>query len=374
MISFIVSVISILLLGRKKILISFYNLGLGGIQTKIIDVANELSKDTEYTVIVYLQEKTTFDRAHLLHRHVKIIYCPTEFRDLIKNRFHYLLCFLLLVFRPQTLLTSLEETSIVAIKFIRNWKLSTRILVNIDTFFKAEQRRNNREIRRIFNQADAILGVSRATYEDLKSRVGISVPPLSYMPNWTLGKSAVIKTPVKKKKDILFLGRFEDQKNPLEVLQFSRLLKEKKVKHTIHMYGAGTLESTLREKIESDKLQDHVQIHPISHKPKALIRKSKYLLVTSKYEGLSFSMLEAMSLGTVILTLNAPGVSELISDGVNGCIQDTVEALFEQFLKVEKNTNLYLKLQKNALKLQKSNYDRKTMMKIVTLMKESNKK
>ncbi len=370
MISLFVSLLIILKDSRKKIVFSFYNLGLGGIQTKIIDLANELSKDTSYTTIVYLQEKTNFDRSYLLHKNVHVLYCPTIFPKFIKNRYHYLLCFLIIGLRPLTLFTSLEETSLFAIKHIKKFNLSTKIIVNIDTFFKAEQKRKSTDIKKIFNQADIVLAVSQASYTDLKDRVGVSVPPLSYIPNWTLGGSTKGKKFYTHKKDILFLGRFEDQKNPLLILKFAQLLKRNRVATHIHMYGSGSLESKLKQKIDSMQLEKYITIHPISHQPKELIKKSKYIIVTSKYEGLSFSMLEAMSLGTVMLTLNAPGVSELIVNGSNGCIQDSAENLFEQFLKVEEDTHLYRKLQKNAFILQQKEFGKNTMMKLVKRIKE----
>src|SRR5471030_461247 len=98
------------------IFLPFYNLGLGGVQTKIIDLANTLVKSKKYRVIVYLEKKETFDRCDELDPRVKIIFCPQLLPQFIKRRYYYVLLLLIYWYRPFSIFVSLEKTTIFLLR------------------------------------------------------------------------------------------------------------------------------------------------------------------------------------------------------------------------------------------------------------------
>lgn len=58
--------------------------------------------------------------------------------------------------------------------------------------------------------------------------------------------------------------------------------------------------------------------------------------LTSSYEGVPRVLMEASSLGVPIVAMRAPGVDEIIEDGVNGCLvaDGAVQAMAEQILRI----------------------------------------
>jgi glycosyltransferase involved in cell wall biosynthesis len=365
--SFFKVFISLVLDKRKKVLLTFYDLGLGGIQTKIIDLANVLAKNSNNCVIVYLHKRSNFERDYLLDDSVIVLYNPTFLSSLVKNRYYYLLLAIFLCIKPEKVFISLEKASLFSIYWIERFKLNIQLIANIDTNYMFEQKVEDKFVSSLLNKAHTVVAVSKATYKDLKTRVGITSPPLKYLPNWTSERKVATK---KITESIVFLGRFEPQKRPLLVLKFALLAKKKGIKTHIYMYGSGSLQTQMDNYIQKYKLNSIVSILSPTHNALEVLKKSKYMIVTSLYEGLSFAMLEAMSVGTPILALKAPGVTELVKDGKTGILKTNINSLFKEFMKLQmaKDNSKYILLQRNSQKLQQKKYGFNAMMKVVSVI------
>lgn len=355
---------------KKMIFLTFYDLSLGGIQTRIIDIANELSKDDNLKVVVFLGEKKKFDRFIFLSKKVITIYCPQFMKFLIKARYYYLLVFLLFIFRPHSILLFLENTSLFVIKWVKKLKIPTKIIISVATFLNNDQTHSDQDIRKQFNKADSVLAVSKATHNDLKNRIKISSPPLLYAPNWTKKHSHKIRSYAERENDIVFLGRFDLQKQPNLILKFAQILKEKKLKSKIKMYGFGFLKKELIKEIRINNLQKMVKIYPAIKDPYQILLNSKFIILTSKFEGLPLVLLEAMSAGSVILSLKAPGVTELVVDGKVGICKKSVSELANSYINIckEKGNKFYYDLQKEANLYQKKNYSKNNLEKVVNIL------
>lgn len=359
MTQFINILVSTFIYRKKLVLIPFYNLGLGGIQTKIISIANELSKNKSVKVLILLQKHESFDRSSELESGVFLLVCPQVLPRLIKNRYHYLLAIITLIFRPNSIFVSLEETSLFITNFVSSLKLPVKVFVNFDTHFRFEQRVQSKKVATILNKATKVIAVSKAGFADLQQRVGIVSPPLTYLPNWVQNvksTSAINDISVLDKKDILYLGRLEKQKRPWLIIFFAELLRHSGIHTRILIYGDGSLKKKLQNEVVKRGLQDLVVFKNITNTSHKVIRKARYLLVLSAYEGLSFSMLEAMHLKTPILALHAPGVSELVQDNESGMIADNISELFDKYLTAELDVKLYERMQTCAFLIQKNQY------------------
>jgi glycosyltransferase involved in cell wall biosynthesis len=76
---------------------------------------------------------------------------------------------------------------------------------------------------------------------------------------------------------------------------------------TLTIVGFGDLEATLRAQSATLGLQDCVQFLGFQGNPYPFIRHADLLLLTSKYEGLPNSVLEALALGTPVVTTDCCG-------------------------------------------------------------------
>jgi glycosyltransferase involved in cell wall biosynthesis len=355
---------------KKIILITFYDLGLGGVQTGLVDLANEISNKENTKVILFLRAKKKFERTALLSESVSVIYCPQFLPSLIKARYYYLLILLIFIIRPYSVFVSLEDTSLFVTKWVKKLKMSTKIIISANNLMSEEGSHEVKEVRTLFNQADSVLAVSKSTYKDLKNYFKINKPPLVYAPNWTMCKASKVRPYLKRKNDIVFLGRFDYQKQPELILNFAEELKNKQFDTRIRMYGSGELTENLSLKIKEKKLEKIVSLLPITKRAYSQLLNSKFIILTSRYEGLPFVLLEAMSAGCVILSLEAPGVSELVLDGKTGICKENVTQLADEYIKLctERENKIYDKLQKLALKYQKRNYSTHNLKRVAEII------
>lgn len=131
--------------------------------------------------------------------------------------------------------------------------------------------------------------------------------------------------------DIVFFGKLTPQKGCIELLKYFKKLWDDGFKHPLRLIGGGShyfypklrdLGDVLRkeydEYIAKDLLifEGHIDPGEINGR----LRKAHVVLVPSIVDNLPYTVLEAMSLGKVVLASDCGGHKELINDGVNGFI------------------------------------------------------
>ncbi|WRM99208.1 glycosyltransferase [Staphylococcus aureus] len=97
---------------------------------------------------------------------------------------------------------------------------------------------------------------------------------------------------------------------------------KKKVKDVkLHIYGTGTQKENYTKLIKKLKLQDNVFIHDYAFDIRALYTKTSLSVLTSDYEGLPMSLLEAMSYGVPVISYPINyGPKSIIQNNINGII------------------------------------------------------
>ena len=86
------------------------------------------------------------------------------------------------------------------------------------------------------------------------------------------------------------------------------------------IYGEGPLRVELEALVSSFKLQERVLLPGRTEKVIDELRKSKMFCLSSDYEGMSNSMIEAICVGLPVVSTKVSGTDELIQDGVNGLL------------------------------------------------------
>jgi glycosyltransferase involved in cell wall biosynthesis len=78
----------------------------------------------------------------------------------------------------------------------------------------------------------------------------------------------------------------------------------------------------------------------------ALMMKSRIFVQLSSYEGQSFSLLQAMSLGLPVVISDIPGNTEVVSNNIDGIILENLneEVIKSSLLKLSNNEELYYKI------------------------------
>ncbi len=124
---------------------------------------------------------------------------------------------------------------------------------------------------------------------------------------------------------ILSVGRFVPQKGFDVALKAVRLLIDKQYNLTFTLVGFGLLERDLRDQIEYLGLTKHVELKIMPSDISSIYSKSDIYLCSSRFEGLSNTIMEAMSHSLPIVATDVGDNRKLVQDQRNGIIVDKLE-------------------------------------------------
>jgi glycosyltransferase involved in cell wall biosynthesis len=119
---------------------------------------------------------------------------------------------------------------------------------------------------------------------------------------------------------LLFVGRLDPQKGPLQLLEASaNLLTEFPELHVL-MVGDGPLATQLRAWTHERDLDSRIHFAGRQADVAGLMRASDLFVLPSQWEGLPNVVLEAMAAGTPIVAYAVEGVRDLLGDGKLGVV------------------------------------------------------
>lgn len=219
-----------------------------------------------------------------------------------------------------------------------------------DSYFKSHE-----EQKRAYDGFDKIVCVSNSVAESFKKKWGIQDKVITqYNP---IDKANIIKRAcepieIQKMWQVQFVasGRLTAQKG------FDRLIRVmKRLKQCCYddfgliILGQGEEKEALETQIEKENLKDSVKLLGFQRNPYPYVAKSDLLVCSSRAEGYSLVIAEAMVLGVGIISTNCSGPNELLDNGKYGLLVNNEEdALYDAMLSVLKNHEMIKKLQRQA--------------------------
>lgn len=236
--------------------------------------------------------------------------------------------------KPKTLLCAMEDINVVALWCRRIAGVSTRVVVTVHNTLSQESQ-NATEIKKrlapylarwFYPWADAIVTVSQGASEDLV-RMGLSSERLKviYNPVVTpeLGKKALEpldcswfsqgEPPV-----ILAVGRLEAQKDfPTLIQAFARVKQQRPAR--LMILGEGKDRPFLEALVQELDLVENVALPGFVDNPYAYMAQAAVFVLSSLYEGLPTVLIEAIAVGTPVVSTNCKsGPAEILENGRYG--------------------------------------------------------
>ena len=150
--------------------------------------------------------------------------------------------------------------------------------------------------------------------------------------------------------DVVFLGRMQYPKNPMRFVDIINILKSKYPSVKAAIIGQGDQRELTEQKIKDYKLEDNVHLLGFLSNPMEILRKAKALVMTSFWEGTPMCSLEALGLGTPVVSTPVDGLKDIIVNEDNGYLSDSDEELANQLYKILTNKDYYSKLSDAAIK------------------------
>ncbi|GGF58919.1 glycosyl transferase family 1 [Paenibacillus albidus] len=149
--------------------------------------------------------------------------------------------------------------------------------------------------------------------------------------------------------DIGFIGRLTEQKDPLRFLEIVSEVKKKIPNIKVVLIGDGELKVKCKEAIDRLNLQKNVQMLGFKSNPFPILKKTKILLMPSKWEGFGLVAVESMALGIPVFASPVGGLNGIINNGC-GELCESNEDFIEQAIKSLLEPQYYSFLSKNCRK------------------------
>jgi len=147
-----------------------------------------------------------------------------------------------------------------------------------------------------------------------------------------------------EREDVTFLhiGRFSPQKNHKLLIEAFALALEECPKMRLWLVGDGELWSVVKKLVAEKGLQPQVSFLGIRTDVPELLNWCDIFVLSSDWEGLPLTVLEAMAAGRAVISTSVGGVPELVEDGVNGILVPLgdAKALAQAFLRLANKPEL----------------------------------
>lgn len=219
-----------------------------------------------------------------------------------------------------------------------------------DSYFKSHE-----EQKRAYDSFDKIVCVSNSVAESFKKKWEIQDKVMTqYNP---IDKDGIIKKAcehieMKKLWQTQFVasGRLVAQKGFDRLIRVMKQLREcSNSNFGLIILGEGEEHEALEAQIAANDLEKNVKLLGFQRNPYPYVAMSDILICSSRAEGYSLVIAEAMVLGLGIISTNCSGPNELLDNGQYGLMVDNhEEALFEAMSQVLKNPSLIKELQEKA--------------------------
>ncbi len=202
-----------------------------------------------------------------------------------------------------------------------------------------------------------IISVSKSEFEQLKKNNIAKRSKFVLIENGIKIPDETIKeeTIFNNKLNVLTITRFNYQKNTELLIPIIIYLKEKKELDNFHFYilGSGKEENQFISKIEKINLQNLITLVGFTEETQKYFLNTFCYISTSRWEGLSLALLEAMSFGIPIIATDVVGNRDIIIHNENGFLfsLDKPEEAGEYLIKLKNDLNLWKRFSINSRKL-----------------------
>jgi glycosyltransferase involved in cell wall biosynthesis len=359
---------------QKRLLIVYWNMGLGGIQKRIRDIVIDLSKnypDWDIYILLRRRSKAGFDDQLQGHDRVYMKYYDVTSPFRIPLGFVFWIGWYYIKVQPTTVLTfqSLLSFVLVLYKYLLFW-IRSKLVINdgavpSQTSEVIQNSNLGMLIRIAYPHADAIIVPTKACKYDLVHNYFVTKDIITIIPNWTLFAP---KAPLFPTFDIVFIGRFDPEKNPMFMIRLTNALLSRHSDLHVAMMGYGSMRGALIEMIKQENLQHHIEIMPFSQKVEDLLRHSKILVVPSLNEGMPNVVLEAAMCQAPTVANNFLGSEEVILHNKTGFIYTKENDAIKYIEYLLAHTDSAKRIGKNAQKFAVTRFSYKNQKEFIKLI------
>lgn len=189
-------------------------------------------------------------------------------------------------------------------------------------------------------------------YFDTKLQKKVAILPNSINPAFLDAGSKGKDIGRKSSKQIISVGRIDDNKNQKMLIEAFMRLAGKYPDWSLHLYGDGERKEQLEKYVQYNNLADRVIFHGRVDDVQRRLQMAEIFVLPSKVEGMPNALIEAMVMGLACVSTDCPcgGPADLIISGENGYLiaVDDTEALANRLDELMSNEDELIRIGNNA--------------------------
>ena len=173
----------------------------------------------------------------------------------------------------------------------------------------------------------------------------------------------------KKRKNVFInVGRLCKQKNQISLIKAFYLLNKINKDYKLIICGDGPDRNKLEKLCYNLKISKKVKFYGWIKNPTKIYKVSKFFVLTSLYEGLPNSLIDARNYGLVCISTNVSGVQDILNDKTLIIKNNDVRSIYKKMLYSITNYKKLKNKNKDKIKLNNflSAYGKKAYKKLLT--------
>ncbi len=235
--------------------------------------------------------------------------------------------------RPAAMLTTLHYNIEIAIWAKRLASVDTRLLVREANTLSSQSKYcktdqwSGRLAKWFYPWADEVIAVSHGVADDLSQVTGMPTAQIKVVYNPVITPSliensrAVLDHPWlvdRAAPVVLGVGRLSEQKDFSTLIEAFAQVRQHRAAHLM-ILGVGPERQSLTDLAASLGVEADVAFLGFVNNPHAYMKQSDVFVLSSKWEGLPNVLIEAMAVGTPVVSTNCPsGAAEILAEGQYG--------------------------------------------------------
>ncbi len=310
----------------SKITLFIYNLTIGGAERVTVNLANQLTEcGYQVEVLVVTEDGDLIDE----------LVPEVELSSLSVNEMRWSAIPLarhLRRTRPDVLISFMTAANVMAIVAARMARISTTVIATEhSTKSKVRDITQKPDLilaKYLYRYADHVVGVSKGVSNDIREWARVPDDKVVTIYNPVISEEAIATTYEPPSHQwfhddsidvVLSVGRHIRQKDYPTLIRSFALLLEERENVRLMLLGGGELTSEYESLIAELDIEDEVAMPGFVTQPYPYMAHADVFALSSRVEGLSLVLIEAMACGTTVVSTNCPnGPSEVLVDGKYG--------------------------------------------------------
>lgn len=372
---------------RRAVFIVCWTLRIGGVERKIADIARCLPKVPEidkYDVYLILADDTpdidtrlTF-YPEIADTPLKKLHVPKVWLSRYRLTIGLFTLWHAFWLKPVVMLAFMRQLGLICtvVKKLLFWR-SIKVYISEDTLGSANlaaETPNQKErdlvrvvVGKLYPRSDLVIAPSDASRDDLISYFGVPPGKIETIKNWIPYDHA--QPPDRQPDfDLVYVGRVAPVKDLPFLLSAVCILAGRRPSVRLCLVGDGEDMELVKEIIAEYRLEENISLEGIQMDVCAFLRRGRVFCISSLYEGLPMTVLEAMSQGLPVVARNYPGAEELVRDDHNGYVCATPEAMADALDRLLSDDELRRRLGANGKALVTAEHGLENLQRYVDLL------